>query len=160
MKQKNEALLRAVIKSDLAVFFNQQLDPTANHMAAFTAKDPADRDVFMQKWAKILRDETITKMTILFNGHVAGSILSHGWFGIPEVSYWIGKEHWGKGIATKALSEFLSHVVVRPLYARAANDNLASIRVLEKSGFTITGKDKGFANARGKEIEETIFILK
>ncbi|MGV3486970.1 MAG: GNAT family N-acetyltransferase, partial [Tuberibacillus sp.] len=68
-------------------------------------------------------------------------------------------EHWGKGIATDALKQFLSLVTIRPLYARAATDNIGSCRVLEKCGFQLTGEDKGFANARNAEIEEFIFTL-
>ena len=151
-------LLRDVTAGDLPIFFEQQLDKDANYMAAFTPKDPTNRDAFMTHWTKILRDEAIAIKTILCNGRVAGHILSHVGFGEPEVSYWLGKEFWGKGIATKALSAFLLQVTIRPLYARVAKDHIASIRVLEKCGFTISGQDKGFSNARGKEVEE--FILK
>ena len=77
-------------------------------------------------------------------------------FGKREVTYWIGREYWRKGIATKALSKFLSELKVSPIYARASKDNAGSIRVLEKCGFKITGHRKGFANARGKEIEEIV----
>lgn len=150
--------LRDVRESDLPIFFEQQLDPTANHMAAFTRKDPSDRGAFTAHWTKILGDETISVKTILFEGRVAGSVLSFVQFGESEVSYWVGKEYWGKGIAREALSDFLKYILTRPLYARAAKDNVASIRVLEKCGFEITGQDKGFSNARGKEVEE--FILK
>jgi RimJ/RimL family protein N-acetyltransferase len=127
-------------------------------MAAFTAKDPEDRTAFTEHWAKILADETITLRTILFEDFVAGHIVSHGWFGEPEISYWIGKEFWGRGIATRALSDLLDQLLDRPLYARVAKDNKASIRVLEKCGFALSGEDKGYSNARGKEVEE--FILK
>ena len=34
-------MLQDVIESDLPVYFDQQLDPVANRMAAFTRKDPA-----------------------------------------------------------------------------------------------------------------------
>ena len=85
-------VLRDVLMNDLPIFFDQQLDPEANRMAAFTTKDPADRDAFMAHWAKILRDETITIQTILFDGQVAGSVLSYvDEDGQREVSYWIGK---------------------------------------------------------------------
>jgi RimJ/RimL family protein N-acetyltransferase len=154
-----DVLLRDVTVRDLPAFFEQQLDPDANHMAAFTAKDPADRDAFTAHWTKILGDETITKKTILFDGHVAGHVLSFEEGGELEVSYWIGKRYWGKGLATEALSRFLDHVKTRPLYARAAKDNIASIRVLEKCGFEIAGEDKGFSNARGEEVEEFILRL-
>ena len=153
----NDIRLRDVKEGDPPIFFEQQLDPEANRMAAFTARDPADRELFMVKWGKILADERIRIKTILFGEQVAGHIVSHGWFGEPEVSYWLGKEYWGRSIATAALAQFIEVVQTRPLYARAVKDNVASIRVLEKCGFTICGEDRGFANARGEEVEE--FIL-
>lgn len=156
----NDVLLRDVTEDDLPVFFEHQLDPAANHMAAFTAKDPADRDAFVAHWTKILADETISIKTILFEGHVVGHVAKFERSGKPEVTYWIGREYWGRGLATQALSEFLGHVKVRPLYAGAAKDNVASLRVLEKCGFTIIGYEKGFANARGEEIEEVILELR
>jgi RimJ/RimL family protein N-acetyltransferase len=90
---------------------------------------------------------------------VAGYVLVHSWFGKPEVSYWIGREFWGRGIATQALAVFLAEAKARPLYARAAKDNIASICVLEKNGFKVFGEDKGFSNARRQDVEEFIFIL-
>ena len=158
----SDVLLRDVTESDLPIFFEQQQDPAANRMAAFTAKDPADRAAFTAKWAKILGDESITKRTILFGGQVAGSVSTFvaPWSGKLEVSYWIGREFWGKGIATQALAAFLSAVKTRPLYARAAKDNIASIRVLQKCGFAISGCERGFANARGEEVEEVVLELR
>lgn len=152
-------LLRIVIDSDLPIFFEQQLDPEANYMAAFGAKDPADRKIFNEKWIKIMDDDTVTIKTIIFKKEVAGHVLRHESFGDPEVSYWIGKEFWGKGIATEALSAFLNDLNQKPLYARVVKDNAASIRVLEKCGFTKHGEDKGFANARNKEVAELIMKL-
>lgn len=156
-----DVLLRDVTEGDLPIFFEQQRDPAANRMAAFTAKDPADRAAFMAKWAKILGDDSITKRTILFGGQVAGSVSTFvaPWSGELEVTYWIGREFWGMGIATKALAALLSEVKTRPLYARAAKDNIASLRVLEKCGFRITGSERGFANARGEEVEEVVMKL-
>ncbi|MFO7583297.1 MAG: GNAT family N-acetyltransferase [Anaerolineales bacterium] len=152
--------LRDVTQSDLALFFEHQCDLQAVQMAAFTAKDPTDKTAFMAHWAKIMADESITIKTILADGQVAGHVLVHGWFGEPEVSYWLGREHWGKGIASRALALFLEQVLVRPLFARVAKDNEASLRVLQKCGFVITGEDKGFANARGAEVEEWILQIK
>lgn len=153
--------LRDVTAADLPILFEHQLDPDANRMAAFTGKDPSDRAAFMAHWTRILDDENITTQTILLDGQVAGSILTYEDEALdgPEVSYWIGKPYWGKGIATAALTAFLAHVTQRPLYARVAKDNVASIRVLQKCAFTISGEDKGFANARGEEIEEFILTL-
>lgn len=157
-----DVLLRDVTEGDLPIFFEQQRDPAANQMAAFTAEDPSDRAAFMAKWAKILGDDSITKRTILFDGQVAGSVSTFvaPWSGELEVTYWIGREFWGKGIATRALAALLSEVKTRPLYARAAKDNVASRRVLEKCGFVIAGYERGFANARGEEVEEVVLELR
>lgn len=100
-----------------------------------------------------------TRRTIEVDGEVAGSVLVHNWFGDPEVTYWIGREHWGKGVATTALNEFLDLVQVRPLFARVAHDNVGSRRVLEKCGFVMTGSETGYSNARGEEIEELVLTL-
>ena len=156
----SDLFLRDVREDDLPIFFEQQLDSEANYMAAFTAENPADRDAFTSHWNKILGDATTTNKTILFAGQVVGHVSRFERSGTPEVSYWIGKEYWGKGLATRALSEFLSQMKERPVYARAAKDNTASIRVLEKCGFKILGEDKGFSHARGKEVEEFILELR
>lgn len=153
--------LRDVIESDLAIFFDQQLDPTAREMAAFTSKDPTDKVAFLGHWSKILSDSTTTNQTIIFEGRVAGHVASYTdqEFGKLEVTYWIGKEFWGRGIATEALLRFLGKVRIRPIYARVAKDNLASLRVLQKCSFAQVGEGKGFANARGRETEEYVMKL-
>ena len=156
----NELLLRDVVTDDLAVFFEHQLDQEANYMAAFTAKDPTDQEAFMSHWHRILADETTLNQTIQVNGQVAGSVSSYEEDGRPEVTYWLGRKYWGKGIATRALTKFLTHHnKARPIYARVAKDNVGSRRVLEKCGFVIIGESRGFANARGQEIEELLLEL-
>ncbi len=152
-------ILRAIVDDDLPIFFEQQLDPTANYMAAFTAKDPTDRAAFDAHWHRIRSDAGNLNKTIVVDGQVVGHIASFEQFGKREVSYWIGREHWGRGFATRGLLAFLQHETTRPLHARAVKDNLASLRVLQKCGFAIVGEDKGFANARGAEVEEYILKL-
>jgi RimJ/RimL family protein N-acetyltransferase len=145
---------------DLPVFFTHQIDNEAVRMAAFTAKDPADRAAFMAHWKKILATPEIIVRTIVLGNSVAGHVMSYVEEGKPEVTYWLGREYWGRGIATRALSEFLRQVQLdRPIYARAARDNIASIRVLTHCGFALEGTGWGYANARGKEIEECLFQL-
>ena|ERR671926_1329783 len=156
----NKVLLRNVISEDLPIFFEYQLDQEANYMAAFTAKDPTNQEAFMAHWQRNLADPANINQTILVNGQVAGSVSSYEDEGKPEVTYWLGKEYWGKGIATAALREFLAQKnQIRPIYARVAKDNPGSRRVLEKCGFKIIGESKGFANARGQEIEELLLEL-
>ncbi len=146
--------LREVIHSDLPIFFEQQLDPRANHMAAFTASDPTDREAFLARWTMMLANETILIRTILAGDEVAGHVLRYEEMGRPEVSYWLGKAYWGRGIASQALASFVTQLPERPLFARVAQDNLASLRVLQKNGFRIVGTAQGYANARGVEVAE------
>jgi RimJ/RimL family protein N-acetyltransferase len=152
--------LRDVTDEDLPTFFEFQLDPEANWMAGFTARDPSDRDAFNSHWAKIMADASCIVKTIVSDGKVVGSVGSYEDAGKREVTYWIGREFWRKGIATWALSEFLLRVNrIRPIYARVAKDNIGSRRVLEKCGFKVIGETSGFANARGEEIEELLMEL-
>ncbi len=155
----NRVTLRDIQERDLPIFFEHQKDNIANHMAAFTSKDPTDWNLFSEHWSRILADEAIIKRCILLGNHAVGHISSFEMFGEREVSYWIDRAHWGKGIATDALKQFLLLETLRPLYARAAKDNTGSRRVLEKCGFVITDEGSGFANARDMEIEEFIFTL-
>jgi RimJ/RimL family protein N-acetyltransferase len=131
--------LRDVKEDDLPVFFEHQLDPDATRMAAFP---PRDRNAFMAHWTRIMADETVIKKAILFDGDVAGNVVSFVRSGEREVGYWIGKNYWGRGVATQALSEFLDHIETRPLYGHVARHNVASIRVLEKCGFRISGEEQ------------------
>lgn len=153
-----DVLLREVEASDLDVLFEQQLDPEANRMAAFTAPNPADRHAFDARWRRI-RDGLVR--TIVADGEIAGSIFRWRDPALPgpEVSYWLGREHWGKGIATAALARFLELVPERPVFGRCAADNTGSLRVLEKNGFVVESEERGFANARGSEIDELLLRL-
>ena len=71
------------------------------------------------------------------------------------MGYWIGRENWGTGVATRALSAFLDVVSIRPLYAVVATTNVASRRVVEKCGFSVVGKPHMAEDG----VEETILKL-
>src|SRR5262245_32858795 len=116
----------------LPVLFEQQLDPEASRMAAFP---PRDREAFMIHWTKILANPTGTNRTILAGGRVAGYVVAFLMEGETLIGYWLGREFWGQGIATRALAAFLPLVRARPLLAHVAKHNVGSIRVLEKCGF-------------------------
>ena len=155
----NTVVLRDVADSHLPILFEHQKDPEASRMAAFLPRDPSDRDAFLTHWRRILSDPTKITKAILWNGQLAGTVGSFLGDGKPQITYWIGKEFWGNGIATQALAELLRVVNDRPLYASTASDNVASIRVLEKCGFAMRGSAKAFAKARGTEIDEVFFEL-
>ena len=151
--------LRPPIDSDVAAFFEHQRDPEANRMAAFGAKHPDDREAFVSRWQRQREDPTILMRAIEHDGEVVGHVASFLREDAREVTYWIDRAYWGKGIASAALGAFLRDEVRRPLFGRAAVDNLASRRVLEKHGFVIVGRERAFANARGEEIEEVVVRL-
>ncbi|HEY4360551.1 MAG TPA: GNAT family N-acetyltransferase [Bryobacteraceae bacterium] len=151
--------LREVEDADLPLFFDHWRDPEAAHRAAFLGRDPQDRALFDQHWKKIRADPDNVLRTIVFENQVIGSVSKYVLFGQPEITYGIAREHWGRGLATAALQEFLRQFKTRPLHAHAAKDNVASLRVLEKCGFKITGEERGFALARGEEIDEVALEL-
>jgi RimJ/RimL family protein N-acetyltransferase len=155
-----EVALREVHDSDLPVFFRQLNDPVALRMAAFTPEDPADRAGFDAHWTRLRTSSDVDVRTVLVDGDVVGSAAVYGEPGEREVTYWIDRPHWGRGIATAALRLLLEEIPERPLYARAAADNAGSRRVLEKCGFAQTARARGFANARSEEIEEVVLVLK
>jgi RimJ/RimL family protein N-acetyltransferase len=148
--------LRNTIETDLPIFFEQQLDPDAIQMAAFPSRN---REAFMAHWSTVLLDDSVLVKTVLFNGAVAGNIVCFEQLGEREVGYWLGKEYWGKSIASQALTQFLDIIKTRPLYAHVAKHNIASKRVLEKCGFKVAAEDKFFSKIFGKDIEEYILIL-
>lgn len=151
--------LRDPVENDIPILFEQQKDPDYNQMAAFTRENPSDWAAFEAQWLKILADTTIEKKVIIVNEKVVGSISKFQMFGKTQICYGIDKSFWGKGITSNSLNIFLKTISERPLYAQAASDNHASIKVLEKCGFKLIGKETGFANARQAEIEESIFEL-
>jgi RimJ/RimL family protein N-acetyltransferase len=126
--------IRDVVESDLPIFFEQQLDPESTRMAAFPAREVWED--FLAHWrTKVLGNAANSKQTIVWNDRVAGNILSWTADDRRLVGYWLGREFWGKGIATAALTEFLDYEHTRPLHAFVAAHNVGSIRVLEKCGF-------------------------
>ncbi|MBE2189774.1 MAG: GNAT family N-acetyltransferase [Candidatus Kapabacteria bacterium] len=151
--------LRKTTESDLETLFEFQLDEEGIYLAAFTSKDPSDKDFYMERQKRFLKDKTINAQTIFCGDEIAGSIAKFEIEGEPEITYWIGRNFWNQGIASYALQEFLKTETARPVKGRTAFDNIGSQKVLERCGFKKTGTDKGFANARGKETEEFIYIL-
>ena len=154
-----DVTLREVRDSDLSHFFRHLQDPESLLLAAFTPQDPGDRDAFLAHWARVRASETGIVRTITSAGEVVGHVASWEEDGHRELTYWIAREFWGRGIATAAVSAFLHVDRGRPFGARVAEGNAGSERVLEKCGFRRVGTDRGFANARGEDIGETIFRL-
>ena len=151
--------LRPMEDSDLDAVYQQMADPESVRMAAFTAGDQADRAAFLDRISRIRADTNVWHRVIDVDGAVAGTIGSFRIDDRREVTYWVDRTQWGRGIATAALQILLAEIDERPVYARAASDNVGSLRVLEKAGFRRVGVNRGFAPGRGEEIEETILRL-
>jgi RimJ/RimL family protein N-acetyltransferase len=151
--------LRPLIDTDEDALFRMMQDPESVRMAAFTPEDPTDRAGYDAHRARIRANPTVTERAITYDGAIAGSIASFVMEGDTEITYWIDRSLWGRGIASRALTLFLQIVTVRPLHARAASDNIGSLRVLHKAGFQTQETEIGYASARGAEIEETVLRL-
>ena len=151
--------LRPLEDRDLDTIYRQVTDPESVRMAAFTAEDQTDRPAFLERMSRVRADASASNRIIEVDGVIAGTIASFRIDDQLEVTYWIDRTQWGKGIASAALQILLAETSERPLYARAASDNVGSLRVLEKAGFRRVGVNRDFAPGRGEEIEETILRL-
>ncbi|WP_320776453.1 GNAT family N-acetyltransferase [Streptomyces sp. CRN 30] len=145
--------LRETRDSDLPVFWEYLTDPRFQYMAAATRKYHYDRGHFDQYWARVRADPSVLLRTVLSDGAVAGYAAVNGPSCEREVSYVVGRPHWGRGVASRALAALIGLEDSRPLLATAAADNAGSLRVLEKSGFVVTGHGRSWAQARGQEID-------
>jgi RimJ/RimL family protein N-acetyltransferase len=128
--------LRDVEDADLEVFLEYEHDPEAVRRSRFT---PRERDAFMTHWrTRVLQPPGLVQ-TVMVNGEVAGNIVS--WWNEDRrfVGYWFGRPLWGKGIGTRALTQFLDVESTRPLYADPYVGNTASVRLLERCGFRREG---------------------
>ncbi|MEO6085198.1 MAG: GNAT family N-acetyltransferase [Umezawaea sp.] len=154
-----DVVLRPIEDSDLDALFDQMRDPESVQMAAFTAKDPNDREAFDTRMSKSRTSPDVTSCAVVHDGRLVGSIACFVMEGDTEITYWIDRSAWGRGIATRALALFLDLVPTRPLHARAASDNVGSLKMLQRAGFAVVGTEISYANARDVEIEETILRL-
>jgi len=151
-----DSVLRDVVDDDLDALYEQQRDPEATRMALFPARD---REAFYAHWQRVLADDVVTKKTIVHDGEVAGNVLCWEQDGRRLVGYWLGREFWGKGLASRALAELVDVVTARPLHAWVAVSNVGSVRVLEKCGFVVVGSRAEVDETLGERIEELLFEL-
>jgi RimJ/RimL family protein N-acetyltransferase len=148
--------LRDVRERDLDALFEQQRDPEAVAMALVPARE---REAFDAHWKSLLANDDVIVMAIEDEGRVAGNVLSWTLDGRRVVGYWLGREFWGRGLATKAVGEFVELLATRPLHAWVATGNGGSRRVLEKCGFVQIESKVEFDERIGREIEVELFEL-
>jgi RimJ/RimL family protein N-acetyltransferase len=149
-------VLRDVREDDLDVLFEQQREPEAVAMALFPARE---REAFDAHWHRVLADDSAVVRVIESEGEVAGNIGSWEQDGRQLVGYWLGREYWGRGLATAALGELVQELQTRPLHAWVATGNAGSIRVLEKCGFVQVASRSEFDEKLGEPVDELLFEL-
>lgn len=152
----NQVRLRNINQSDLPRMYEFNLDPEANLLAMTI---PRSAEAFYALWEKILAEPNMAK-AITVGEDLAGYISCFKSDGLDSVGYWIDKQFWGKGVASRALELFLEEVPVRPLHAGVATSNLASLRVLQKCGFVIQSSQVLPATDRFLACEEAFLVLK
>lgn len=151
--------LRPVEDDDLDAIFEMMRDPEAVEMAAFTASDPGDRAAFDAWIARERQAEDVATFVVTERGGFAGTAALFTVDGDREVTYWIARHAWGRGVATAALRRLIAREPIRPLFARSAAHNVRSIAVLQKCGFTEVDRLTSFAPGVGREVEEIVFTL-
>jgi RimJ/RimL family protein N-acetyltransferase len=134
----DEVMIRETLESDWPILFEHQRDPVSSAMAGVPARD---WDAYLAHWQKVRVDTANLHWTILLNEQIVGDLVSFPHDGRREIGYRIGREYWGKGIATRALALFLDVEGRRPLYGWVLSDNIGSQRVLEKCGFMVIGEE-------------------
>jgi RimJ/RimL family protein N-acetyltransferase len=151
--------LRDLDDDDLDAVFEMMRDAEARALAAFTADDPDDREAFDAWIARERSADDVLYQVVTENGGFAGTAAVFTVDGDREVTIWIARHAWGRGVATAALRLVMSREPVRPLFARAASHDAAAIAVLRSSGFTEVSRNTVFAPGLGREAEEVVFAL-
>jgi RimJ/RimL family protein N-acetyltransferase len=160
-------ILRDVEPADVPTLFAFESDPVYCAMAMIK---PRTRAAFEAVWEKIFSERAagvsamgVAQKVILAEGpegwQVCGSIGCFAVDGGHAVGYGLARSHWGRGIASRALALLLAEVRVRPLHARVAASNAASIRVLTKNGFVIESRKASPETERYMACEELSLVL-
>jgi RimJ/RimL family protein N-acetyltransferase len=148
--------LRNIQLDDLPRMYEWQSDPESNRLAV---TNPRSIEVFEAHWSKVLSDPALTARAVLAGDEIVGTIGCFGIDGQTNVGYWIDRNYWGQGIATRALKLLLLEVPLRPLYAHVATSNRPSLQVLQKCGFVVERVHVSPATDRYPACEEAILVL-
>lgn len=156
-------ILRPTLQVDVAALFEIQLDPAGCELAGVMPRDLA---TFEGRWSEILDQDRngtspsarITPRVIIADGLLVGSINIVPEGGAHWLGYWIAREHWGRGIATRAIALMTEEFTPRPLHARVAAHNTASLRALASNGFIVAQRIDVPQDARHHPGERFILV--
>ena len=114
------------------------------------------------------KDTPVHIFAIEVNGQAVGGIGIHPQTGIQrknaELGYWLAEPFWGNGIITKAVSQMISFGFntydITRIFAKPFGTNLASQKVLEKSGFVMEAQFKNSYYKYGKYFNELVYAVR
>lgn len=115
----------------------------------------------------VLGAKTPTSFAIVADGEAAGGVGISPGADVErfsaEIGYWLGESFWGRGIAAEAV-ELVSGYAFETcnmlrLYALPFADNLRSIRVLEKAGYTREALLRASSVKHGKVRDQSLYAL-
>lgn len=152
-------VVRSMTEADLPFLHAIQLDPDGRQQAAFTSDADQDLDAYVAKHSRLLADDSVAQLVVELDGEVVGSAASFVMMGDLEVTYWIRRDCWGRGLAGTALAALLDRVTERPIQGRTVDDNTGSARVLQRAGFVQVGEEQSWAEGRGATVRELIWQL-
>jgi len=121
-----------------------------------------------QNWVQIaLSAKPETSFAIDLSGQAVGSIGFELGADVErfsaEVGYWLGEEFWGQGICTLALKIATKYAMetypLNRIFAVPFSENLASIRVLEKAGYTKECFMRRSAFKDGRFVDQVLYAF-
>ncbi|HEY1867917.1 MAG TPA: GNAT family N-acetyltransferase [Candidatus Cybelea sp.] len=121
----------------------------------------ADADL----WLSIAASKPDQSLVIEVDGVLAGGVgvepLEGEREGTALFGYWLGRAYWGRGIGTDAARMVSDHALasgLRRLEASVFAQNVASARVLEKSGFALEARLRAwYLDREGRVCDALLF---
>lgn len=81
-----------------------------------------------------------------------------------ELGYWLGEPFWGNGIISNAIIQIVDYsfmnLDITRIFARPFGTNIASQRVLEKTGFKLEARFEKSLFKNGEFIDELVFAIR
>lgn len=151
--------LRALDDDDLDAVYTMLTDAEAVKMAAFTAPDAADRASFDEWIARERTSPDVSLHVVTERGGFAGIVAAFTVGSDREVTCWLARHAWGRGVGAEALRLLVSREPARPLFARAAAGDERFISLLRRLGFAEISRSVQYAPGVDGEVEEVVFAL-
>ena len=161
-----ECLLRPFAQGDQQALVRHGNDRAVWLNLADVFPHPYTREAADQWIALVTQPGGPLRFAIQYHGELVGGVGVHPGNDISrltaQLGYWVGRQHWGKGIGTAAVQAIAEHAMqttdlVR-LEAVVFDWNPASMRVLEKAGFHLESKRPKSAIKDGRITGTHLFV--